>query len=52
MTISTENEVKSNGKTTILLCGETRDQLRSLGKKGESYDAIIRALLKKWNGEI
>ena len=35
-------------KTTIVISGETRDELKGLGKKGESYDTIIKDLLKKW----
>lgn len=34
------------GKTTIELARETRDQLKELGKKGETYDEIVRRLLK------
>lgn len=32
--------------TTIQLSRETRDQLKDLGKKGETYDEIVRRLLK------
>ena len=31
--------------TCIQLKTETRDRLKSIGKKGESYDAIINRLL-------
>lgn len=31
--------------TTIQVKTETRDRLKSIGKKGESYDAIINRLL-------
>ena len=31
--------------TTIQLSRETRDQLKELGKKGETYDKIIKKLL-------
>jgi len=31
--------------TTIPLEKETRDRLRSLGKKGETYDHILRRLM-------
>ena len=31
-------------KTTILVETETRDRLRNAGRKGESYDDIIRRL--------
>jgi len=33
--------------TTILIKKSTRDNLKQLGKKGESYDDIILTLLKK-----
>lgn len=33
--------------TTIQINTETRDVLRSLGRKGETYDDIIRDLLKR-----
>lgn len=41
------------GKTTIELSIETRDKLKELGKKGETYDEIIRRLLElaKQKGE-
>ena len=32
--------------TTIQLSTETRDQLKELGKKGETYDEIIKKLLR------
>ena len=32
--------------TTIQLSKQTRNQLKELGKKGETYDEIIRNLLK------
>jgi hypothetical protein len=35
-------------KTTILIETKTRDELRTLGVKGESYDDIIRRLMKFW----
>jgi len=31
--------------TTIQISKATRDELKKLGKKGETYDAIIRQLL-------
>lgn len=31
--------------TTIVVSKDTREQLKNLGKKGESYDQIIRRLL-------
>ena len=35
-------------QTTIAIEKETRDYLKSLGSKGESYDAIIQRLISKW----
>jgi len=32
--------------TTVIVSKETRDTLKSLGRKGESYDTIIRRLIK------
>ena len=37
-------------KTTILVSPETRDQLRALGRKGESYDEVIRGLIEQVAG--
>jgi predicted transcriptional regulator len=34
------------GRTTIELSNETRDRLKELGKKGETYEEIIKRLLK------
>jgi len=34
------------GRTTIELSKETRDKLKELGKKGETYDSIIRRLIE------
>ena len=31
--------------TTIVVTKETREKLKNLGKKGESYDHILRRLL-------
>ena len=33
--------------TTIQLSKETRNQLKDLGKKGETYDEIIKRLMKQ-----
>ncbi|MHB8118601.1 MAG: DUF7557 family protein [Methanothrix sp.] len=33
--------------TTLQVKMETRDKLKSVGRKGESYDAIINRLLDK-----
>lgn len=35
-----------NGVTTIQLSPTTRDKLKDLGKKGESYENIIHRLIK------
>jgi len=35
-------------KTTILVETKTREKLRLLGSKGESYDTIILRLIKHW----
>ena len=32
--------------TTIQISKETRDELRELGKKGETYDKVIRKLVE------
>jgi len=34
-------------KTTIALSKETRDELKELGKKGETYDEILRRMIKE-----
>ena len=33
--------------TTIVVTKETRERLKNLGKKGESYEHIIRRLLSE-----
>ena len=33
--------------TTIQLSRETRDQLKQFGKMGETYDDVIRKLIRK-----
>jgi len=33
--------------TTIQIMKETREELKGLGSKGETYDEIIKRLLKK-----
>lgn len=38
-------------KTTIEISKETREQLKELGKKGETYDSIIRRLIESKKGE-
>ena len=37
--------------TTIMVKKETRDILKELGKKGETYDDIIRRLIDLWNAQ-
>jgi len=32
----------------ILVSRETRKSLKAMGRKGESYDAIIRRLMEYW----
>jgi predicted CopG family antitoxin len=34
--------------TVIKVKKETREMLKSLGRKGESYDDIIRRLIEAW----
>ena len=36
-------------KTTVQINRETRNELRELGKKGETYDAIIQKLILFYN---
>ena len=38
-------------KTTIELSKETRDMLKDMGKKGETYDSIIRRLIETKKAE-
>ena len=37
-------------KTTIVLKRETRNSLAAIGSKDQSFDEIIRELLKAWKG--
>lgn len=37
-------------RTTIALDQATRDKLRRLGRKGETYDAILRRLIEAYTG--
>ena len=37
--------------TTIPIKKETRDMLKEMGKKGETYDEIIRRLLEAWKSQ-
>ncbi|WXG43611.1 MAG: hypothetical protein WED04_06165 [Promethearchaeati archaeon SRVP18_Atabeyarchaeia-1] len=41
-----ESRVSSQSKTTIELSMETRNRLKALGRKGETYDQIIKKLLR------
>ncbi|MEA1993613.1 MAG: hypothetical protein U9N35_04375 [Euryarchaeota archaeon] len=34
-------------RTTVAVSQETKEMLRKLGEKGESYDIIIRSLVKE-----
>jgi len=38
---------KSRGITTIQISIETREELQKRGKKGDTYDSIIKELLRK-----
>jgi len=35
------------GATTVSLRKETKEMLRKLGSKGQTYDAVIREMIKK-----
>jgi hypothetical protein len=48
MGIMMKKTTSKNGKTTIQLFVETRDDLESLGSKGETYDEIIKRLIKSY----
>jgi len=37
--------------TTIAIRKETRDQLASIAKKDQTYDEVIKSLLKAWSNE-
>jgi len=37
--------------TTIILNKDTKDDLKKLGQKGQTYDDLIQELIKKWNDE-
>jgi len=38
--------------TTIPLTKKTRDRLRALGRKGESYDALLNRMMDKMEGVV
>jgi hypothetical protein len=42
----------SSAKTTLWVSRETKDRLAKLGKKGESYDVIVRKLIDIAEGEV
>lgn len=42
---------KHNENTTIQLSKKMRDKLKALGTKGETYDDIIKRLIKAYKGE-
>ena len=46
-TYTTHIIMNENEKTTILVTKKTREQLKTLGRKGESYEDIITRLLKE-----
>lgn len=37
--------------TTIKISKEVREKLKAIGKKGETYDAVIRRLIKEWESQ-
>jgi predicted CopG family antitoxin len=39
--------MENQESTTIQLSKETREQLKELGKMGETYDDVIKKLIKK-----
>jgi len=38
--------------TTIIVNKDTRDNLKKIGQKGQTYDNLIQELIKKWNGFV
>ena len=40
--------MKKNKSTTIQILTETRDELKALGSKGETYDVIIKRLMQTY----
>lgn len=38
------NKISEN--TTVIVSKETRDALKAIGSKGETYDAVLRRLLQ------
>lgn len=39
--------MSQSGSTTIAVSVETKEMIRILGEKGETYDAIIRRIIQK-----
>ncbi len=39
--------MSQSGSTTIAISVETKEMIRTLGEKGETYDAIIRRIFYK-----
>jgi len=35
--------------STIVVTRETREQLKKLGQKGQTYDDILKLLISVWN---
>ena len=52
MTGTTDPQVSMAATTTIRISRDTKELLRKMGEKGESYDAIIRGLLSDANGKV
>jgi len=45
------SKLEEVSKTSIQIEAETRDKLRSLGRKGDSYDDIIIWLIQELGGK-
>ena len=52
MTGTTDAQVSMAAITTIRISRDTKELLRKMGEKGESYDAIIRKLLHEANWKV
>ena len=42
-------EIIENQKTTIAIGRQTKENLATISKKGQTYDDIIRVLMASWN---
>ena len=42
-------EIIDNQNTTIAIRRQTKENLATIGKKGQTYDDIIKNLLTSWN---